>query len=268
MDRRLEQFQSDRQNKLKLKVTFRRGPNIFGDPAKALRLNFRHLAPIFRVGSVVPGGPRNAIWNSYPSRRRQQASSGSSAIRLFRRSREHLLRLDPHSRRDRFNAAIDDDFVIGYAARCFADGTTVIGYVEGEHVLGAAELHEKAGEAEPTGEIAFSVERHLQRRGIGSALFLRLIGHARGLGYTRLRVTTHPQNAADAGVSPQVRRASELPGWRHGRRDLSAAATTAANGIRRFRGVIEPAETKKARFRGPLVVAGSEEVQAACWPKP
>ena len=112
------------------------------------------------------------------------------------RFREHLLRLDPHSRRDRFNAAIDDDFVIGYAARCFADGTTVIGYVEGEHVLGAAELHEKTGEAEPTGEIAFSVERHLQRRGIGSALFQRLIGHARGLGHTRLRVTTHPQNAA------------------------------------------------------------------------
>ena len=33
-------------------------------------------------------------------------------------------------------------------------------------------------------------------RGIGSALFQRLIGHARGLGSTRLRVTTHPQNAA------------------------------------------------------------------------
>ena len=40
------------------------------------------------------------------------------------RFREHLLRLDMHGRRDRFNATNDDDFVIAYAGRCFADGTT------------------------------------------------------------------------------------------------------------------------------------------------
>ena len=72
----------------------------------------------------------------------------------------------------------------------------MIGYLEDERVLGAAELHERADEPEPTGEIAFSVEREWQHRGIGSALFERLIGNARGLGYARLRVTTHPQNAA------------------------------------------------------------------------
>jgi GNAT superfamily N-acetyltransferase len=125
----------------------------------------------------------------------------STMIRQLRpselpRFREHLLRLDPQGRHDRFNGAIDDDFIAAYADRCFADGTTVIGYVEGDRVLGAAELHERAGEAEPTGEIAFSVEMDLQHRGIGSALFQRLIASARGLGYAKLRVTTHPQNAA------------------------------------------------------------------------
>ncbi|MEI5679318.1 MULTISPECIES: GNAT family N-acetyltransferase [unclassified Mesorhizobium] len=112
------------------------------------------------------------------------------------RFREHLLRLDAVSRRDRFNGATDDDFIASYADRSFAQGTTVIGYVEDDKVFGAAELHERPEIAEPTGEIAFSVERHLQHRHIGGRLFERLIANARGLGYTKLLVTTHPQNVA------------------------------------------------------------------------
>src|SRR5262245_37058865 len=90
-----------------------------------------------------------------------------SELPLFR---EHLLRLDRESRRDRFGGAMNEAFVEAYANRCFANGTTVIGYVQGDRVLGAAELHEEAEGEEPTGEIAFSVERELQHRGIGSAL--------------------------------------------------------------------------------------------------
>lgn len=112
------------------------------------------------------------------------------------RFREHLLRLDPASRRDRFNGAINDNFLVAYAKRSFSEGATVIGYVDGDRVLGAAELHERAEFAEPTGEIAFSVESHLQHRGIGGRLFERLISNARGQGYSRLLVTTHPQNEA------------------------------------------------------------------------
>lgn len=110
--------------------------------------------------------------------------------------REHLLRLDSESRRDRFNGPSNDNFLAAYAERAFRAGTTVIGYVEDGEVLGAAELHEIEGEGEPTGEIAFSVEHVLQHRGIGSRLFERLIWHAHALGYTQLRVTTHPQNQA------------------------------------------------------------------------
>lgn len=109
---------------------------------------------------------------------------------------EHLIRLDAQSRRDRFNGLTDDDFLRAYAARCFHEGVTVIGYVEGNKVLGAAELHERPEEDEPTAEIAFSVECKLQRRGIGARLFRRIIAQARGLAYIRLRVTTHANNAA------------------------------------------------------------------------
>jgi GNAT superfamily N-acetyltransferase len=110
------------------------------------------------------------------------------------RFRDHLLRLDVQSRHDRFNGATNADFIVRYADRCFHEGVTVIGYVEGDRVLGAAELHERADLPEPTGEIAFSVERHLQRRGLGGLLFARLVESARAFGYARLVVTTHPQN--------------------------------------------------------------------------
>jgi RimJ/RimL family protein N-acetyltransferase len=112
------------------------------------------------------------------------------------RFRDHLLRLDTASRRDRFNGYVDDAFIATYVDRSFAHGATVIGYVEGDRVLGAAELHERPEEVEPTAEIAFSVEKSLQHRGIGGRLFERLIEQARGFGYTRLLVTTHPDNLA------------------------------------------------------------------------
>jgi RimJ/RimL family protein N-acetyltransferase len=134
-------------------------------------------------------------------RTKLHADAPQGTIRQLRpsdlpRFRDHLLRLDQESRRDRFNGVTDDTFVASYAERCFADGTTVIGHVENDQVLGAAELHERPEEAEPTAEIAFSVERELQHRGIGGRLFERLIAHAHAFGYSKLRVTTHPQNAA------------------------------------------------------------------------
>lgn len=110
--------------------------------------------------------------------------------------RDHLLRLDRESRADRFNGGTKDEFLIAYADRSFSDGTSVIGVVEDGKVIGAAELHEKPDPDEPTAEIAFSVEKEWQHRGLGGLLFERLIQTAMGLGYRRLSVTTHAQNAA------------------------------------------------------------------------
>lgn len=125
----------------------------------------------------------------------------TGTIRLLRHSelpqfRAHLLRLDAQSRRDRFNGPTNDEFLSAYAERSFRNGAVVIGYVEDGKVLGAAELHERPEDALPTGEIAFSVESHLQHRGLGGLLFERLIESARAFGYERLLVTTHPQNRA------------------------------------------------------------------------
>jgi GNAT superfamily N-acetyltransferase len=110
--------------------------------------------------------------------------------------REHLLRLDPESRRDRFNGATDESFIESYAERCLVDGTVVIAYVEDGKLLGAAELHQADTSPDGVPEIAFSVERPARRKGVGSVLFRRLITEAEGRGYESLRITTGYGNEA------------------------------------------------------------------------
>jgi GNAT superfamily N-acetyltransferase len=110
--------------------------------------------------------------------------------------RDHLLRLDAESRRDRFNGFLDDSFIQRYAEKCASDGTVIIAYMENGMVRGAAELHppEQSDDALP--EVAFSVEPCVRRSGVGSVLFQRLISEARWRGYRRIRVTTSGQNQA------------------------------------------------------------------------
>lgn len=110
--------------------------------------------------------------------------------------RDHLLRLDPESRHDRFNGFLDDGFIERYAEKCANDGTIIVAYMENGMVRGAAELHPPDEETECLPEIAFSVEACVRRRGVGSVLFRRVISEARWKGYRRLRVTTGAQNHA------------------------------------------------------------------------
>jgi GNAT superfamily N-acetyltransferase len=110
--------------------------------------------------------------------------------------RDHLLRLDSESRRDRFNGFMDDGFVERYARRCAADGTIIVAYMENGVVRGAAELHPPEQSEDLLPEIAFSVETCLRRQGVGSVLFQRLIAEARWKGYRQLRVTTGAENNA------------------------------------------------------------------------
>jgi GNAT superfamily N-acetyltransferase len=129
------------------------------------------------------------------------AGSAKSTVRTLRREelallRDHLLRLDGASRRDRFHGFIDDGFIERYAKKCANDGTVIIAYLQDGAVRGAAELHppEQSPDSQP--EIAFSVESSVRRRGVGSTLFRYLIAEARTKGYRSLRITTGAQNEA------------------------------------------------------------------------
>jgi len=110
--------------------------------------------------------------------------------------RDHLLRLDRNSRRDRFHGFMDDSFIERYAEKCANDGTTIIAFFENGVVRGAAELHPPDQSPDSLPEIAFSVEASVRRRGVGSILFHKLIAEARAKGYRSLRITTGAQNEA------------------------------------------------------------------------
>ena len=110
--------------------------------------------------------------------------------------RDHLLRLDADSRRDRFHGFLNDSFIERYAAKCADDGTVIIAYIEDGVVRGAAELHPPDQSSDAVPEIAFSVEARVRRQGVGSILFRKLIAEARSRGYDSLRITTGAQNQA------------------------------------------------------------------------
>ena len=116
--------------------------------------------------------------------------------------RDHLLRLDAGSRHDRFNGYLDDSFIERYAARCADDGTVIVAYIVDGMVRGAAELHPPEGDCLP--EVAFSVEASARRRGVGTALFRRLIAEARWRGYKQLRITTGAENHAMRALARKV----------------------------------------------------------------
>jgi RimJ/RimL family protein N-acetyltransferase len=107
--------------------------------------------------------------------------------------RDHLFRLDPDSRRNRFLGNISDTYLSTYPERCCEHGAEAIGYFEDGVMRGVAEMH--LDEAQhSTAEVAFSVEPEFRRAGIGSELFRRLIGRARESHIDQLRMNCHPQN--------------------------------------------------------------------------
>ncbi|MDP1869878.1 GNAT family N-acetyltransferase [Bradyrhizobium sp.] len=137
---------------------------------------------------------------SYDTMTRPTAARGS--VRTLRQQeelpllRDHLLRLDPESRHDRFHGFMDESFIERYAAKCADDGTVIIAYIEDGVVRGAAELHPPGRSPDSQPEIAFSVEATVRRQGVGSILFKKLIAEARAKGYRSLRITTGAQNQA------------------------------------------------------------------------
>jgi GNAT superfamily N-acetyltransferase len=143
-------------------------------------------------------------WGAFLMRipfRETMTAKSVSAIRILKTGDmpllvDHLLRLDPESRHDRFNGAVDSDFIVRYAEGCADKGVTVIGYFENGAVRAAAEIHEPTRSSDLMPEIAFSVERDLRRQGIGSRLFAFMLAEAKKAGYERLRVTTGAQNCA------------------------------------------------------------------------
>lgn len=109
--------------------------------------------------------------------------------------RDHLLRLDADSRRDRFNGVVDDAFIDAYSKRSFSGRARVFAFIDRRGIVrGTAELHSPVN-GEPA-EIAFSVEHDFQHAGIGTQLFEAILAAARYSRFKELRITSSASNHA------------------------------------------------------------------------
>jgi GNAT superfamily N-acetyltransferase len=141
--------------------------------------------------------------------------------------RDHLLRLDPESRRDRFNGILDDTLIERYAQGCSKDGTLIICYVVDGLVRGVAELHPAGASPGELPEAAFSVEASMRRKGIGALLFRRLVAEARSKGHGKLKITTGSSNLAMRALAKKFGARLEVrQGESSGTLDLSRSSET------------------------------------------
>lgn len=109
--------------------------------------------------------------------------------------RDHLLRLDTDTRHSRFGMGASDQFVSDYAERCFALVGVTFGYFEDGMIRGAAELRDMGHDGQD-GEAAFSIESGWRGRGLGTALFKRVIRAARNRRMKRLYASCLTHNRA------------------------------------------------------------------------
>lgn len=109
--------------------------------------------------------------------------------------RDHLLRLDPQSRRTRFAHAVSDSFIEDYASHMADTGSVLHAYIEDGHVRAAAELKKIGDTWGHDGEAAFSVEAEFQDRGIGTELMGRVIRSARNRGVEHLYISCLATNS-------------------------------------------------------------------------
>ena len=169
---------------------------------KSLEIRYRHQC---RPKTVPPRGTR-----AFQHKRQLSMSEGISSSFEIRQLwpsdmeayRDHLIRLDPRSRHERFGGGMSDDFLVHYPEHCFGQGDLLYGaYIEGE-LVGAAELRSNVAiwsEQAPFGrhihaEAAFSVEKDYRRRGIGEKLFRRIQRAASNHGVETIEIICLPNN--------------------------------------------------------------------------
>lgn len=108
--------------------------------------------------------------------------------------RDHLLRLDPESRRRRFSGVVADEFIARHAASTKQMGVVVHGFFVDGTLRGAAELRPIGWPFAREAEAALSVEEPWQSQGVGTALLHRTLLSARNRGIKLLRLHCLAEN--------------------------------------------------------------------------
>jgi len=108
--------------------------------------------------------------------------------------RDHLLRLDAESRRNRFGGAVKDDFIINYIELSLGLDAVLHGFFVDGILRGVAELRALGGNFAEEAEAAFSIEQPWQSHGVGSALLERTLLAARNRGIKLLHMACLANN--------------------------------------------------------------------------
>ena len=107
--------------------------------------------------------------------------------------RDHLLRLDQESRRNRFAGAVSDEFICKYMDVSSSLDAVVHGFFIDGILRGAAELR-PIGAFAKEAEAAFSIEKPWQSHGVGTALLERTLLAARNRGFKLLHMACLADN--------------------------------------------------------------------------
>ena len=108
--------------------------------------------------------------------------------------RDHLLRLDLGSRRNRFCGAIAEDTIRSYAATARGPDAILHGFFVDGVLRGVADLRIVRPLDLQEAEAAFSIEKPWQSHGVGSALLERTLLSARNRGIKHLQVCCLMEN--------------------------------------------------------------------------
>jgi GNAT superfamily N-acetyltransferase len=109
--------------------------------------------------------------------------------------RDHLLRLDAESRRNRFGLALADELIEAYVASPTWRGAVMHGFLVDGVLRGVAELKPFRAAFPTEAEAAFSIEKPWQSHGIGSALLARTLLAARNRGIRQVHMACLADNA-------------------------------------------------------------------------
>jgi GNAT superfamily N-acetyltransferase len=108
--------------------------------------------------------------------------------------RDHLLRLDAESRRNRFGGAVSDAFIDNYVAVANSLDSVIHGFFVDEILRGTGELRPLGPAFANEAEAAFSIERPWQSHGVGTALLSRTLLAARNRGFKLLHMACLADN--------------------------------------------------------------------------
>jgi len=112
--------------------------------------------------------------------------------------RDHLLRLDTESRRNRFGGAVSDEFIANYAELSRGLDAVMHGFFVNGTLRGVAELRSLGAGFAHEAEAALSIETPWQSHGVSSAAHSR-VGRA-GEKFPVLGISVRSRFAADARV--------------------------------------------------------------------